>query len=116
MAFRQELGRTGETLAAEFLRNKGYDELARNYRLRQGEIDLLMRDGEAVVVVEVKTQTSGAVMDPIYKISPAKQRKLLLLASIIAAKYPERNIRLDAVTLYWNPAGEPVLTHYENIL
>lgn len=75
-----------------------------------------MADGETVVLVEVKTQTSGALIDPIYKISPAKQRKLGLLAAIISAKYPERNIRIDAVTLYWNQSGEPIITHYENIL
>ena len=112
---RKELGREGETLAAQFLIRKGYRELARNLTLRQGEIDLLMADGETVVVVEVKTQTSGILIDPVYKISPAKQRKLSLLAAVISAKYPERNVRVDAVTLYWDRSGKPVITHYENI-
>ena len=113
---RNQLGREGETLAAEFLVRKGYRELARNLRFRQGEIDVLMEDGETVVLVEVKAQTSAVLIDPVYKISPAKRRKLGLLAALISAKYPERNVRIDAVTLYWNQSGSPIITHYENIL
>jgi len=112
---RNELGRTGEGLAAEFLVTKGYVELARNLRLKQGEIDLLMSDQTTVVVIEVKSQTSNRLLDPIYKISPAKQRKLWLLASLVAARYPDRNIRIDAVTVYWE-GGKPIITHYQNIL
>jgi putative endonuclease len=110
----KELGSLGESLAAEFLVSKGFQELGRNVVFKVGEIDLLMTDGLAVVVVEVKTHRKTGLIDPIYKIGLAKQRKLWQLASLIAVKYPGRNIRIDAVTLYYSP--EPRLTHYENII
>lgn len=111
---RKQLGQHGENLAAEFLYRKGYLELARNLTFKLGEIDLLMQDGATIVVVEVKTNRVTSVIDPVYKISPAKQRKLWQLARLIAVKYPNSNIRIDAVTLYWSP--EPRLQHYQNII
>jgi len=114
---RKELGTHGEELAAEFLLEKGYEIIARNLTLKLGEIDILARDGSVIALVEVKTQTKGELIDPIYKVNPAKQRKLQLLARAISTRYPESNIRLDAVTLYWKPGSErPTITHYENIL
>jgi len=114
---RIELGQLGESLAAEFLVNKGFVLLERNLHLHLGEIDLLMQDGEVIVLIEVKTQRSAKLLDPIYKISPAKQKKLWHLARVIAARYPNRNIRVDAVTLYWSqPETSPHIIHRENII
>jgi putative endonuclease len=109
-----ELGRHGEQLAADFLVANGYGLLARNLELKVGEIDLLMADGDTIVVVEVKTQARDTFLDPVYKIGPAKQRKLHLLASIIASRYPDRNVRIDAVTVTNTPV--PVITHLENVI
>src|ERR1700684_78742 len=53
---RRERGRRGESLAAEHLRRRGYAILARNVRTRHGEIDLIARDGRALIFVEVKTR------------------------------------------------------------
>ncbi len=111
------LGAKGEELAAEFLIAKGYKLLARNLVLKIGEIDLLCQNGEVIVVVEVKTQARAIFADPIYKINPTKQRKLRSLARVVAARYPDRNIRIDAVTVYWQKGrSEPIITHLENIL
>lgn len=114
---RKELGKHGEELAAEFLLEKGYEILARNLTVRLGEIDILARYDGTIVIVEVKAQAKGELIDPIYKVNPAKQRKLSLLARLISARYPNSNIRLDAITLYWKPGSDlPIITHYENIL
>ena len=114
---RNQLGQTGEELAADFLSNKGYVLLANNQIERVGEIDLLMRDGTTIVLVEVKTQSISRNFNPIEKIDYAKQRKLHLLASIIAARYPDQDVRVDAVTVHY-VSGQvtPVITHLENIL
>ena len=53
------IGRGGEAMAEEFLRAKGYRLLARRFRLRNGEIDLVMRDRETIVFIEVRTRRSG---------------------------------------------------------
>ena len=113
----QKLGQLGEDQAAEFLVKIGYELLARNVRSLLGEIDLLMKDGEEIVLVEVKTQTSGVWQDPLEQIGPAKQVKLRLLLREVAAHYPDQDVRVDAVRLYWS--GEPKelsITHLENIL
>lgn len=110
---RQTLGRIGETLAAEFLFQKDYTEIARNLRLPNGEIDLLMKHHEDIVVVEVKTQHSATYSDPVSKLNYPKLRKLWQLAGVISAQYPNSNVRLEAVTLYWKPgASHPTITHY----
>ena len=112
---RQEVGRQGEALAASFLSDKGMRLLGRNVRTTIGEIDLLMQDCETIVVVEVKSLSRKGAIDPIYKIDAAKQAKLWKLARQISARNPEQNVRIDAVTLYWE-AETPVLTHYKNII
>jgi putative endonuclease len=111
-----ELGSHGEDLAAEFLVKKGYKIHVRNLRLRIGEVDLVCLDGETVVIVEVKTQTADAPIDPVFKIDSAKQRKLRQLAKAIAARYPDRNIRVDAVTVVPAAKGKARFNHLENIL
>ena len=114
---RNQLGQAGEELAAEFLCTKGYLLITSNQVEKVGEIDLLMRDGTTIVLVEVKTQSISRNFNPIEKIDYAKQRKLHLLASIIAARYPDQDVRVDAVTVHY-VAGQanPVITHLENIL
>ena len=113
---RQQLGRRGEDLAAEFLIAQGFQILGRNLRYCFGEIDLLAQDDQVVVVVEVKTQKTATYSDPVYKVDRAKQRKLHQLASLVAIQYSGRNVRVDVVTISWNQAGEPIITHLENVL
>lgn len=88
-------------------------------RLKYGEIDILAREGETVVVVEVKSIRRLGAFDPIMKIDYRKQKKLRVLAKTIENMYPDLNVRVDAVTVYWkegNVDGEPILTHYRNII
>ncbi|MBU6389680.1 YraN family protein [Patescibacteria group bacterium] len=112
---RRQLGRFGEDQAAGFLVKKGYRELARNLVLPQGEIDLLMDADSAVVLVEVKSQTSSSYAHPLFKVDRKKQAKLRLLARVISARYPDRNIQVDAVTVEVK-SGKPRITHYPNVL
>jgi len=113
---RKELGQVGEQLATEFLLSKGYLLLTHNFTTRIGEIDLLMQDESTIVVVEVKTLSQARGFDPIDQIDGAKQRKLQVLAQEVAARYPTYNVRIDAVTVYWENSSEPVVTHFENII
>lgn len=89
--------------------------LGRNLRYVAGEVDLLMRDTDGtVVLVEVKALSAPGAFDPVTKLGPLKLRKLSLLSRFVEAQYPEQNIRVDAVALYWE-SGMAHVTYYKNI-
>ena len=72
MAAKDELGARGERLAERHLVRSGLTLLDRNWRCPQGEIDLVLRDGDEVVFVEVKTRSSVAFGHPLEAITAAK--------------------------------------------
>jgi putative endonuclease len=80
-AARRALGATGEQLAAEWYEGSGYEVLDRNWRCRQGEIDLVCRRGATVVVCEVKTRASVAFGAPVEAVTGTKQRRIRRLAA-----------------------------------
>lgn len=81
MIDRQQLAREGEELAARYLIDAGWTILERNYRYgRGGEIDIIAREGDYTVFVEVKTRRSLACGAPEYAITPAKQRQVMRVA------------------------------------
>lgn len=76
----QALGSTGENLACSELQRRGYAILARRYRTRFGEIDVIARDGETIAFVEVKTRANLAYGRPAEAVTFRKQRRLGLAA------------------------------------
>lgn len=96
---RQSLGKSGEDLACQFLLNKGYILIGRNVRLKFGEIDLLMKDGKTLVIVEVKTKKTGSFTLPQEKVDREKQKKLVRLAKAVWQKFPDWKIRIDVVAV-----------------
>jgi putative endonuclease len=117
VARKDELGRHGEDCATAFLAAAGYRVLDRNWRCRQGEIDLVVeRDGE-VVFVEVKTRSSLAFGHPLEAITPAKLTRLRHLAAAWcehAAARPAR-IRIDAIAVVVLAGGAPLIEHRRGI-
>lgn len=99
---RQRLGARGEQLAADWYAARGYRVVARNWRCREGEIDLVVaRDGE-LVFCEVKARSSDRFGTPAEAVTPAKVRRLRVLAArFLADGRPEgarpggRAIRFD---------------------
>jgi putative endonuclease len=79
-AARKALGAFGEDKAAAWYERNGYRVVARNWRCRDGELDLVARRGPTVVFCEVKTRASAAFGVPAEAVTPAKQRKLRVLA------------------------------------
>ena len=106
---RRELGRRGERLAAEHLRRRGCVVLERNVRLGRGEIDLIVRDGDALVFVEVKTRRIAATaramredQHPLHGLGFAQRARLRRLAGAWLTDRGDsrpwaRAIRLDAI-------------------
>lgn len=77
-----ETGFFGENAAAEYLREKGMILLAHRYRAKPGEIDLIMKDGDTVVFVEVKTRLTGEAGWGLSAVNAAKQRRITRAATV----------------------------------
>ncbi|HSW73756.1 MAG TPA: YraN family protein [Candidatus Limnocylindria bacterium] len=86
MHIKTQLGRYGEDLVSTFLEKKGFTILARNYAKRGGEIDLIARNREFLLFIEVKTRNK-AFFDLSEVIVPSKQRKIIMVAKDFMARY-----------------------------
>ena len=78
---RRDLGRSGEDAVAGWYRDRGYDVVARNWRCRDGELDLVVRRGRTFVFCEVKTRTSDAFGAPQEAVTRVKQARIRRLAA-----------------------------------
>ena len=108
------LGDRGERAAARFLRSRGLRVLARGYRTRHGEIDLIARDGDVLVFVEVKSRRHGV---PAEAVTDEKQRRITLAALHFLRKHGllEVRCRFDIVAIVWpDERGEPQIEHIPN--
>ncbi len=116
-AQRNSLGRYGETLAARRLTEGGMVLLDRNWRCPAGEIDLVLRDGETVVVCEVKTRRSLALGHPLEAVTPRKANRLRRLAAAWLSAHDVHavDVRIDMVGIVQPLRGVPVLEHVRGI-
>lgn len=98
---RQQLGETGEKLACEELIARGYAILAKRYRTRHGEIDIVADDDGTVVFVEVKTKTSPECGLAVEAVTRWKQRRIVRMAVDYIARHDlhARPIRFDVVAV-----------------
>lgn len=79
---RRRLGRRGEDLAAAWYTRRGYEVIARNWRCREGELDLVCRLGPIVVVCEVKARSSHGYGSPESAVTASKRRRIRRLAAL----------------------------------
>ncbi|ALO46945.1 YraN family protein [Pseudohongiella spirulinae] len=79
---RRNFGNAQESLAAEYLGQRGLTLLERNYYTRLGEIDLIMLDGDTLVFVEVRSRTNADFIDPITSINARKQKRMQRAAEV----------------------------------
>ncbi len=96
-----QTGNYGETLACDYLKKLGYKVLERNYRIRGGEIDIVARDGENLVFIEVKARWSHEYGLPVESITSWKIKALLKTALfyVLKIKWGDRPYRLDVVSV-----------------
>ena len=111
---RSRLGLWGEELASQFLGKKGYHILATNYRCRWGEVDIVARDGEELVFVEVRTRRSTGYGAPEESLTAAKIRRLLATCRRYLQQYSnaETGWRIDLICIRLGPdRGLPQIDH-----
>ncbi|MBC8316434.1 MAG: YraN family protein [Desulfobulbaceae bacterium] len=98
---RLSLGKKGEKEARVFLEKSGYKIVASNYRTRSGEIDLIARDREVLVFVEVKTRSNTMFGSALEAITPRKQRQISKVAAEYLARYgfTDSPARFDVVAV-----------------
>jgi putative endonuclease len=107
---RIQTGKRGEDIAVAYLKNRGYRIIERNYKCLFGEIDIVAKDGDTVVFVEVKSRKSEKFGDPQGAVGREKQKKI----SRISLKYLEEkhlypcDARFDVVAIKMLPAGSIV--------
>ncbi|MFE9775690.1 YraN family protein [Streptomyces sp. NPDC005931] len=116
---RSALGRYGETLAARRLTQAGMTVLERNWRCgRTGEIDIVARDGDVLVVCEVKTRRAGPFQHPMAALTPAKAGRLRTLAQRWLQQHggaPPGGVRIDLVGIQLPARGAPVVEHVRGV-
>jgi putative endonuclease len=115
---RRATGAEGESLAANYLTRRGWTVLARNWRCRTGEIDLVARDPDgAMVICEVKCRTGDGYGDPLESITDAKLARLRALAAEWRRSQDGREgpLRIDAIGVRQFRDGTSRVTHVQGI-
>lgn len=104
-----ELGRQGEAAAARWYQLRGFSVVARNFRTRMGELDLVAVRGDLLAIVEVKTRSRDAGFGtPGEAVDLHKQQRLILASQIFLQRYPEYSghaVRFDVAEVTPGPLG-----------
>lgn len=114
------VGRYGEQVAARYLIDAGLEIVDTNWRCEFGEVDIVARDGDCLVVCEVKTRTSEAFGSPIEAVHGAKAARLRRLAGAWVAAHPAlargaANLRIDVIGVLRPRQGRSQITHLAGI-
>ena len=114
MAKHNELGAEGENLAAEYIGLKGYVVLERNWRKSRKEIDILAKDGDTLVVIEVKSRSSNRFGEPESFVKREKQKNTIEAANLyIEESGMDIETRFDIITVVKTNMG-PEINHIKD--
>jgi putative endonuclease len=107
------VGAYGERLASRHLEGQGLVILARNWRCADGEIDLILADGEDIVFCEVKTRRGSGFGPPAEAVGPAKVRRLRRLAArwLAESRMSAHEVRFDVVSVSPQRRGPALIDH-----
>jgi len=112
----QKVGAWGEDIAAQWLAERGLEIIARNIRTPYGEIDIIARNGDITIFVEVKTLTSSINFLPEHQVTPRKREHMLNSAQHYAAQNDLDHWQIDVLAIEGRPGGTPTITHFENAI
>jgi len=116
MKHNQRIGKWGEDTAAEYLTQRGYEIVARNVRTPYGEIDIITRQSDITIFVEVKTRTSNKMGLPEESITLRKREHMLAAADHYAAEHEIDHWQIDVIAIEGKLGTTPKITYFENAL
>jgi putative endonuclease len=116
MTHNQRIGKWGEEIAAEHLTQKGYEITGRNIRTPYGEIDIVTKQKDITIFVEVKTRTSNKMGLPEESITPRKRQHMISAADHYAAEHEIDHWQIDVISVEGKPGTTPIITHFENAI
>lgn len=115
---RSERGRFGEDLAADHCRRElGYRVIVRNWSFQRDEIDLICRDGEVLVFIEVRARSEDALVSGYHSVDRHKKKKLRRVCSryLRQLKEPPKHFRFDIIDVSICKDGTGDVRHYSNV-
>ncbi len=112
----KEIGEKGEDIAEKHLRSLHWEILERNFRSAHGELDIIARDRDVLVFVEVKNYSFRSYSPPAFSITRSKKQCIISCARYFLVKsgVEDTNCRFDVITIYRNMLGQKKLEHYKN--
>lgn len=95
----QQLGKAGEVIAGKYLQEKGYQIIARNFRIRYGELDIIATCGDSLVFIEVKTRINTQFGLPEEAVTPRKLREIIKTAECFRQSHPDlpEELRIEVI-------------------
>lgn len=115
MASHNDFGNLAEELAKNYLEEKGYEIIAKNFRYRQAEIDLIAICDDLIIIVEVKARATDAFLEPQEAVNKKKIRNIILAADeFLKENNREEEVRFDIVTVLPDSTGKLQVNHIEN--
>lgn len=107
MSFTIDRGKFGEDKAVEYLKDKKFEIIERNYKCRYGEVDIVARDGKEFVFIEVRTFFEGNLVKPVESVFRDKRKRLLFMVQhYINYRGIEGECRIDLIGIRLNKDGE----------
>lgn len=112
----KRIGNQGENVAERYLIQKGFNILTRNFRSMQGEVDIITRDGEFLVFVEVKNYSFRSLGSPLGAIRKSKKDSIIHAAQTYLYKndIKNTNCRFDVISIYRKYDGQTVIDHIKD--
>ena len=116
MSKQKTLGKLGENYAAQFLEAQGYTIVARNFRIRSAEIDIIAQIDNVIIFVEVKARSDIRHGLPVEAVNLRKQKKIIEAAGVFLQdeKFCDCACRFDVVEVYLNGERVEEINHIEN--
>jgi len=116
MKHNQRIGKWGEEVAAEHLTQKGYEIIGCNVRTPYGEIDIIAKQNDIIIFVEVKTRTSNKMGLPEESITPRKREHMIACAEHYAMENEIDSWQIDVIAIEGKLESIPNITHFENAI